>query len=285
MYNMLVDYFQSKQVEFTECERKIFDKLMSTLCSVLWYLDGQEEKYKAASGCKLPPKVFFPKQFRKISHCGTVKKKPPNLCVNSLTEHATKLDSLLTLNVSSTNWNIARTDIANIKDWIDSYIDYLRQKSNENNNTLDRDLNTTLKTIKGNRFLSSLHQSIYRPLENRLAGSDFYVPVLIFEYSPIEKHKRYHYIRQVQMPFTIQVFRIDSPHAFYVWKIPTVLEDLIHDTNVSNIICRLTSAGHCKTIRELKEDIIQSHSNDRAQYTKNDFKATASFMTEDGEFF
>ena len=43
VYNMLVDYFQSKQVEFTECEGKIFDKLMSPLCSVLWYLDGQEE--------------------------------------------------------------------------------------------------------------------------------------------------------------------------------------------------------------------------------------------------
>ena len=149
---MLVEYFEHKETEFIENEKKIFDNVMNTLIAVVWYLDGQEVKFKETTGCKVPPQVFFPKQFRKLTHSGTVKKQVPNLNVHILTEHAIKLDSMLRLPIKSTKWEHARKDIEMLKESIDCYIDYLKQKANENNNCGDRDMDTKLKTIKGNKF-------------------------------------------------------------------------------------------------------------------------------------
>lgn len=282
IFNVLIDYLTETRIVFTRKYESFKNSWFSTLTSVIWLIDCHTYKFSKLPNCPPLPKDFFQVKYRSLSHDGMIKKKSPdNLKREDLYSAAMKLDNLLHMKVDNTgNWEKMLSDIAMLKSAIDFYIDYLSQANNlSEEQQSDRDDEDKVKLIPGDKLLAPFHISVYKKLEAKLSAAIEYTPVLVFEYAPLNKRQRYDYIRKLKFGFPIQIFRLNSPICYFVWKIPEILDES-HDTKLVNLTKQLRSAENVNNIKHRISTKINKDFENNYNYDQDDVECLVSFVSE-----
>ena len=208
--NCIIDYLRKNKSFFSTTETDEAEKFVSGLSKVMWYLNGQEQKFvNAGPGVPaLPGRLVFDLK-RKLGH-----KTLPKLNVAELETHHNALAGLLLMpgRIQKDSFEVVMKEFSEVHVSMVQYAEYLKcqlNKVNERNNLLNtgRPLinNVDCSTIAATVTPTA---AIYIPLMNRLKRSAYYTVVDVAEFAPALRSSRHTYIKQLGFKeFAIHVIR------------------------------------------------------------------------------
>lgn len=220
LHNFVVEYLKEKTTGFGGNQMAEMDIFMQTVTKVLWTLDGQCSKFEAAPGVLSIPRCFSEQTFRCLEHQGMVKKQIPKLNMNELITHATKLETLLSKKfMNLERFSQVKTDIEGLSASIHSYIEFLNRRSADPIFTQKSIDNVNVYVVEASNETNAIVDSIYKGLKDELENTSPYGPLNLKVYAPMDRRKRYLYIKKLKLPFDVQVYKRSGPAASFIWKL------------------------------------------------------------------
>lgn len=184
IYNHTVDYLQDLDLGFRTFQKVEMELFMSTVVSVLWYLDGHWEKFSSAPGVsKMPQRLHFAPEnqdtFRKLHHGDQKKKTLPRLKKLDLIEHFNKLEFLSSKSfIQAAAWRSVLDDVCQLKVCIAEYIAHINRaevRGKAEEETISHRDNRSLKKVPAKPDRKNMSKILYAALETELESAPPYV--------------------------------------------------------------------------------------------------------------
>ena len=251
LYNELIMFCSTKNLQWQEPE-KYGKPFLIDLCNTLWYIDGHHHVLKSRS-CPIPSMFSQFVGFNKPELSKHRKRSISNMSQEKLTECALQLQEHAWSSwMQHTNWQSFRDDLLSLIESISSYSSYLqiRNKSMKLHHASTTPASfsdsTILKYINSNPVISPL----LREVNNVIASSCCYQKICINDYCPIEKRRKYIFIRELEKGLSVPFFFFIHTHScnyYFAWKAPEHLHE--EASTIENV----------RIIEEIKQQIPTYH--------------------------
>lgn len=276
LYNSLIDYLKSKGAQFFEAQNVDMTLFMDSMTKILWTIDGQSQKFRNAPGVPPIPSCFSGKNFRRLEHDGVKKKPIPSMNIDELIQHATCLESLLSKRfMNSAPFKEVRTDVTTLSEAIHAYVDHLNRATRVPSSNANENIDTYV--VNGSNTSNiTIESSMYNVLYRELTRKEPYDPVNLKLFAPVPYRDRYFYIRKLQLPFDVQVYKKTRPSVTFAWKLPDEIAlrtDKAFATTIKKIECdlipELTSKNRQRLVKENQQ---------RSKWQRKEVKDMIQFM-------
>lgn len=281
IYNAVVNYLTDKKVGFYTQEDAECKKFMNVLVSVLWLIDGQQQKFDSVCGAaSIPEGLRFSRVFHRLTHNDHVKKTIKNMKQNEIVDNVIQLEKLVARKFIQTDlWEEVLTDLNVLLNTLQAYLRHLQtalDKRTELENKQMLEVNRKTYVVEAEN-ISSILKSMYRPLSNYLSMIDIYTPVNLVFYAPFEKRSKYNYIRNMKLDIPVKVYRTYKPAATFIWKLPKKIEDRSERTN------DITIASLEKTLEETvirdQIEMVNRRFGNNSKWNDREINLTVDLMT------
>lgn len=190
------------------------------------YIDGHHHKFKEATGVQNIPHIFYYEEPKRImlDKTGHLNKKLPQLESKELIFHSEKLESLKICNFfQRKTWYTMADHINGLQKSFQSYSTYLWQKQlafeesceTESDKIDNIDLFIVEPTQKG------IFYKVYKEVEDAALNElEHYDPINLCSFAPINRLKKYRWIKNLRLSTRVQVYRLRGRQATYAWRIP-----------------------------------------------------------------
>ena len=115
------------------------------------------------------------------------------------------------------------------------------------------DPSTSLRFIPGKLRGETKLVNRYQALQTTLLETDDYIPVSLAEYTPDHRRFRYIYVKEIQLPFSVQVYTSylggNKPSVAFIWKCG-VAPDLTRSNTVVTDIQKDLPTFHTRQMRK-----------------------------------
>ena len=68
--------------------------------------------------------------------------------------------------------------------------------------------------------MNAIVDSIYKGLKDDFQNTAPHRPMNLKLYAPIDRRKRYLFLKKLKLPFDVQVYKRSGPAASFIWKLP-----------------------------------------------------------------
>ena len=232
LYNAIIEMLKAKEIFFPNAhvaqnEGKV---IIGVLRDVLWHIDEHHEKFHQRShqSIDVPPLPLTFHTFRGFND-SVKKKKAARLDSSILSQDVQNLYYILTFPVIQGEvWRDMHAAIKQLAECLGGYVEYLRVE-NAKQQYRQSAMEPVRTPFKDFDVYESepvvLVSSEYSALNSVIRRIDEYDVIHLDEkFTPIDRRKRYEYIRGLKLSVPIQVFRYNRSGSLgtmtFVWKLP-----------------------------------------------------------------
>lgn len=277
LYNRVIEYLENEGAGFSVNCGKDMNEIVDTIVSVLWKIDGHHGTIESASGVNKIPSAFnFGEVFHKLFYNEQRKKKLPSLNQLVLISAVEALEKIYSnRHINTQIWDTVRKHLNDLTVVLHQYVHYLQDAATRNEERRN-ETNHNRKTYIMNTSDHTLQDIIYKPLCETLASVDYYVPLNVALFAPIEKRSKYKYIQGIKMPFRTQIYRCYAPIATFIWKI---LEDDQDDNSASSSTIAYLEAYMDEIVLEDKQSLAAKHFDGITKWSSSVLQQTKDLLT------
>jgi len=268
LYNALLDYFDEHDMKWSASEVSSCGKnLMKALTDLLWYIDGQHERFNHQS-CPIP-KLFQDFQgFNCPELHGHRKRTAANFSHTDLEAYSQMVyHCLLNDYWGWKKWKSFRADISLLLNSITKYINGL-EEHNKRMKFVHQSISPVREVSSSVSYCvvaasTSVHSQL-KKIDNIVARSSPYEPIHLNNHSPADARHRYNFLQVLKGGLSMPVVHLSYKTGNNIGDVHYIWHGNTHDTDV-------TLLEHSLTIVETLQTPFPKYSTRamrRAMFTK-----------------
>ena len=233
------------------------------LTDALWTLDPHHKSFQDRS--ILLPTAFS--IFQGYNDWQKKKQKKPQLTQSTLDHHIGQLSEFLMQPwFCKPRFQALRSHVDDLVNSMSKYKAYLEQHNTKMARVhsspepvRSADTSFVLQTISKADHPTD---SCYVDVEKALDSLDFYDPVFLNDYAPLDRYQRRHWLDKISCQFPIMVYRFAHGSSVgtmcFAWKINT---DTVDQTAVSQTVSKLNSSQNVYAMRAMRKEFLEKYNH------------------------